>query len=134
MTDPEVKKWLDKAGEDMRIIAHELVLSDEEIVTSAVCFHAQQAAEKYLKAFLTYKNADFGKTHVLEMLQELCSRYDNDFIKIDTGNLTDYAVQLRYPDYYYIPSADEARSAGKLADAIRKFVLKKLKPAKNSRK
>lgn len=127
MTAGDAKNWTSKAEEDLRLIAHELALSDDEIVTSAVCFHAQQAAEKYLKAFLTARGVDFGKTHVLELLQEQCARVDADFASLDVGNLTDYAVQLRYPDYYYVPTVDEARKAQALAVAIKKFVLKKLK-------
>lgn len=126
-TTPEIKNWIAKAEEDLRLIAHELALPDEEIVTSAVCFHAQQAAEKYLKAFLSAKGVDFGKVHVLELLQEQCSRIDAEFSSLDVGNLTDYAVQLRYPDYYYVPKVDEARKAHALAVAIKKFVKKKLR-------
>lgn len=126
-SSPEFKKWVAKAEEDLRLIAHELALSDGDIVTSAVCFHAQQAAEKYLKAFLSARGVDFGKVHVLELLQEQCARVDVDFASLDVGNLTDYAVQLRYPDYYYVPKVDEARKAHALAVTIKKFVTKKLR-------
>jgi len=46
MTMSDAAQWIAKAEEDLRLVAHELVLPDEEIVTSGVCFHAQQAAEK----------------------------------------------------------------------------------------
>ncbi|MBW1960508.1 MAG: HEPN domain-containing protein [Deltaproteobacteria bacterium] len=39
-----------------------------------VCFHAQQCAEKYLKAFLTFKNIDFPKTHDIGELLALVSK------------------------------------------------------------
>ena len=126
MTMSDAAQWIAKAEEDLRLVAHELVLPDEEIVTSGVCFHAQQAAEKYLKAFLSAKGVDFGKWHVLELLQEQCARVDAEFATLDVGNLTDYAVQLRYPDYYYTPDVEEARQANALAVAIKDFVLKKL--------
>ncbi len=126
MISPDAKNWIAKAEEDLRLIAHELVLPDEEIVTSGVCFHAQQAAEKYLKAFLSARGVDFGKGHVLELLQEQCAQVDAEFRTLDVGNLTDYAVQLRYPDYYYTPGVEEARQANVLAVAIKNFVLEKL--------
>ena len=65
----------------------------------AVCFHAQQCAEKYLKAFLTYKEIEFRKTHDLGELIALASKIDSSFEEIiDIGEkLTDYAVDVRYP-------------------------------------
>jgi HEPN domain-containing protein len=54
MMDDEVKGWLIKAESDFRVIEHELKLPDDEIVKDAVCFHCQQAVEKYLKAFLIH--------------------------------------------------------------------------------
>lgn len=63
---------------------------------------------------------------MLELLQEQCAQADAEFATLDVGNLTDYAVQLRYPDYCYTPDVEEARHANALAVAIKDFVLKKL--------
>jgi len=52
MIDKETSEWLIKASSDLKIVEHELNLPEEEIVKDAVCFHCQQAVEKYLKAFL----------------------------------------------------------------------------------
>jgi HEPN domain-containing protein len=49
---PYLKKWLLKSIEDITLVEHELRLPDDEVITSAVCFHAQQAVEKLLKSFL----------------------------------------------------------------------------------
>lgn len=54
MIDDEVRDWLMKAESDFKVIEHELKLSEDEVVKDAVCFHCQQAIEKYLKAFLIY--------------------------------------------------------------------------------
>ena len=48
----KVKQWLIKADNDLTIAGRDLKTDDP--VTDAICFHAQQAAEKYLKAYLVY--------------------------------------------------------------------------------
>jgi HEPN domain-containing protein len=50
-----VKKWLLKAFEDLKVIEHEISFPENEIPTSAVCFHCQQFVEKVLKAYLSLK-------------------------------------------------------------------------------
>jgi len=121
-----VRRWLIKAIEDWKVIVHEMKLTQEEVATSAVCFHCQQFMEKVLKAYLTLKKVDFGKTHNLEFLLELCKRYDPDFGQIDPGNLTFYAVAIRYPDEFYLPSFDEAKESYEIVQGFKGFVEKKL--------
>lgn len=123
----KVKKWLIKAIEDFKIAQHEMQLSDDETVTSAVCFHSQQFVEKVLKAYLTLKGVDFGKTHNIELLLELCAERDKDFKNLEIGNLTFYAVEVRYPEEFYIPSINEARECFHLAKKIKEFIEGKLK-------
>lgn len=72
MIDELVRKWLIKAMEDFMVAKHELNLSEEEIITSAVCFHCQQLVEKLLKAHLVLNNVKFPKTHDLKFLLDLC--------------------------------------------------------------
>jgi HEPN domain-containing protein len=126
MIDERVKKWIIKAMEDYKTIENEFKLSEEEIVPSAVCFHAQQFVEKILKAYLTLKGRDFGKTHNLEFLLRLCSEEDKDFDKLDVGDLTFYAVDVRYPDEFYTPSLEEAKEAFEIAKRVKDFIFKKL--------
>jgi HEPN domain-containing protein len=42
----KVKRWLIKATEDLKVIEHEIKLSEEEMAKGAVCFHCQQFVEK----------------------------------------------------------------------------------------
>lgn len=126
MIDDYIKKWLLKALEDITLVEHELRLSPEEAITSAICFHSQQAVEKLLKSFLIFKNVDFGKTHDLKLLLNLCIEVDKTFSAVDVGNLTFYAVEVRYPDDFYIPSFDEAKECSVLAHNVMEFVFKKL--------
>jgi len=101
MIDERVKRWIIKAMEDYKTIENEFKLLEEEIVPSAVCSHAQQFVEKkFLKAYLTLKGKDFGKTHNLEFLLRLCFEEDKDFNKLNVGDLTFYAVDVRYPDEF----------------------------------
>ncbi len=47
--------WLAKARSDLLCIRNNL--ASDDVPTDAVCFHAQQAAEKALKALIVARNA-----------------------------------------------------------------------------
>lgn len=127
MIDDWVKKWLSKANNDLKTARNLMSFPEEERVTEAICFHCQQASEKFLKAFLVTKNIEFGRTHILEALLDLCRGVDSDFFNISTGKLTDYAVEVRYPEVFYTPTQSEAEESVILAERISDFVLAKLK-------
>lgn len=92
----------------------------------AVCFHAQQMAEKLLKAFPQENGSAFPKTHNLIALLELCLPIDGSFeVQRDALIWLDrYAVQFRYPGES--AERDEARRAYHLASQFRAFVTDKL--------
>ena len=83
----EVRDWLDRARQDLR--AADLLLTSDEPLPDVAVFHCQQAAEKSLKAFLTWHDRPFRKTHNLEELGEQC-------LGVDAGleELIDRAVPL----------------------------------------
>lgn len=126
MIDEYLEKWLVKAGNDLKAAESLINQEPEDMVTDAICFHSQQAVEKYLKTFLISKNIDFDRSHKLEYLRELCIEDDNDFSQIDVGDLSFYAVEVRYPDDFYIPTEREARESLEIARRIKEFVYKKL--------
>ena len=66
-----------------------------------VCFHCQQCAEKYLKAFLQESGIVFPKTHVLIDLVNLASSKDATLASLvpNVQILEDYAVKFRYPGF-----------------------------------
>jgi HEPN domain-containing protein len=72
MNSPESNfpAWLRKAEHDLLNIENNLAAAD--IPWDTVCFHAQQAAEKVLKAFLVFHGRDLSKTHDLVALLALC--------------------------------------------------------------
>ena len=127
MNNKYLKNWITKADNDLKVAEHEMNISVDECVTEAICFHCQQAVEKYLKAYLIFQKHDFGKTHNLEYLIELCSKYDKEFHKINVGNLSFYAVEIRYPDDFYIPTIKEAKESIEIAKQVKNFVLRKIK-------
>jgi len=126
LRDEYLQRWLIKADNDLKVAEHEIKIDKNERVTEAICFHCQQAAEKYLKAYLVWRGVDFGKTHNMEYLVQLCAKYDRDFHDIDVGDLSFYAVEIRYPDDFYMPSLQEAKECIKIAKNIRKFIRRKI--------
>ncbi len=55
-----VQQWLDKAHKDLRVAG--VLLRGELDDYESVGFHAQQAAEKYIKALLVRHQIEFPKT------------------------------------------------------------------------
>ncbi len=119
-----VKQWLSKANEDLLVV--ERLTENEIIAASSVCFHCQQAVEKFLKAFLIANGIDIKRTHVIEYLLVECADIDKDFTDIDPKELSDFGVDARYPGDMYIPDEDETLEYKKLAFQIKNFVEEKI--------
>lgn len=62
----DFEKWFRKAENDLLVIRNNM--ASAEVPIDACCFHAQQAAEKYLKAYLVSKKVYFPKIHDLQAL------------------------------------------------------------------
>jgi HEPN domain-containing protein len=121
-----VNKWMKKAENDL--LTAERELSFEDPITQTICFHCQQAAEKYLKAFLVHHQIYFTKTHKIIELLESCTTVDASFRDElqDADNLTDYAVEIRYPDIWLEPTLAETKEAFQTAQKVKEFVLERL--------
>ena len=91
------------------------------------CFHAQQAVEKYLKAYLSLKQVAFPFLHNLAALVEICKCEDDAFagIRERAESLTPYAVEARYDEDFW-PDLDTTRDAVRQAGEIREFILARL--------
>jgi HEPN domain-containing protein len=70
-----VKEWIDIAEEDL-LLAKKGLLISSGISYRIICFHSQQSAEKYVKAFLIFHRVDFPYTHNITTLLDLCSNID----------------------------------------------------------
>ena len=65
-----VREWIEKAEGDVRTAEREASVT-EGPNWDAVCFHGQQAVEKYLKPLLQREDIPFSKTHDLAILADL---------------------------------------------------------------
>ena len=94
------------------------------------CFHAQQAAEKFLKAYLAWRERAIPRSHDLEELQHLCVAIEPmpELSALDLTELTAYAVELRY-DAEFWPPQPTAQEAVGLAERVRKAILEGLPPS-----
>jgi HEPN domain-containing protein len=111
--------WVEKAEEDF-VLARSALRRKKPLVAGA-CFHAQQCAEKYMKALLVSKKAGFPMTHDLLMLNNLCSAA-GIFLEIDPkllNTLADFAVRTRYPGEE--PTLDDAKEAMEITRSVRAF-------------
>ncbi len=56
----------------------------------------------------------------------LTQKQDTIFENINVGNLSFYAVEVRYPDEFYIPSVEEAKECFRIASNVRDSMMKEL--------
>jgi len=122
----EAGNWLVRAERDL-LIAVRALRGTPTLADHAV-YHAQQASEKALKAFLAAHNRPFRKTHNLERLVVECQGSDSDFVDLidEARTLNPYATQFRYPGGPLEPELVEAEQAIKLAREIVDFVSQRL--------
>ncbi len=66
----ETRGWFQRAAHDLG--AGRIDLTAEPALTGDAVFHAQQAAEKSMKGFLTWHGRVFRKTHNLGELGDMC--------------------------------------------------------------
>lgn len=92
-----MKLWLEKAEEDF--LAGDLILKGPMPSYGAASFHAQQAAEKALKALLIRHQVESGKTHNIGELLRLAEPVAPGIGERlgEARGLTPYAVRVRYP-------------------------------------
>ncbi|NLQ04453.1 HEPN domain-containing protein [Cylindrospermopsis raciborskii] len=122
----EIAQWLLKSWRDLE--AAKLLFNSEKSLLDLSVYHCQQSAEKALKAYLTYKDFVFGKTHNLVLLIELCSTHDSDFENLrDCGDvLTPYGTEFRYPGDLIEPERRDTQEAIDMAITVFSFVVQKL--------
>jgi len=122
----DANDWLDFARADLR--AARLLLTDTEVPARIACFHAQQAAEKALKAALVASATPFRKTHDFVVLVGLVAeRIAADLASVDLVALQQWAVDGRYPGD--LPEATEAEAGEvlKVAEAVVEAVRRSLR-------
>jgi len=96
--NPLTYEWVAKAEADL-LTARREYRARKAPNYDAVCFHAQQAVEKYLKALLQEWGIPIPRIHSLMELLAIISKSDAGslLIQTDANVLETYAVQFRYP-------------------------------------
>jgi HEPN domain-containing protein len=115
------RPWLAKAESDL-LAAQRLLAAGGPF--DAVCFHAQQACAKALKAVLAWAERDLQRTHNLEDLQAACVLVLPDagaLRSLDLSQLTPYAVETRY-DAEFWPDGKTAADACGVAEQVMSIV------------
>ena len=109
-----VEQWLIYAKSDLELARVDL---PDSVLLETLCYHAQQAAEKSLKAVLIYYSVSAPRTHNLGMLIDLLAEYTDISESIrDVAILTEYAVSSRYPGFSEPVDLDDYDLALQLAD------------------
>jgi HEPN domain-containing protein len=114
--NPLTGEWVDKAEGDLRTAGREY-RARKAPNYDAVCFHAQQAVEKYLKALLQENGASIPRIHSLAELLGLIAKQDTSILllQMDATVLEEYSTQFRYPGL----SADKSEAKAALSAARR---------------
>jgi HEPN domain-containing protein len=122
----KVIQWAEYGDEDLILARHGLTLTSG-VPYRLIAYHAQQCAEKYLKAFLVYHQIDFPYTHNIGRLLELCpekGEWERDFSEAD--ELTPFAITARYPGQDEHVTREESLRAIEIASKIRETIRKAL--------
>ena len=125
--DPEaeslLRQWIDKADADLEVARRLAAEAAGNLrIREIVGFHCQQAAEKYLKAFLTRCQIEFPKTHDIKLLLELAGDPLAGSLS-DAKWLTPFGVEIRYPgDTAEMLPGDEGKAI-EIANLVKQVVL-----------
>lgn len=121
--------WFEFAKQDLKMAEIALI----EKLYNQVCFHCQQAAEKFLKGYLMNQNKEVPKIHFLDELLNLCICLDKGFeaLREYCSELEDYYIPTRYPDALPgilpegLPDEKDAQEALEFLRKIMDFVMEK---------
>ena len=111
-------EWLAKAKRDLEAARRMIDCADPLLDTGT--YHCQQAAEKALKGWLTFRSISITKTHDLVHLVRECHKLDSSFQELleMADFLSPFAVDFRYPGDMFEPPLEEAELALRAAEKI----------------
>ncbi len=125
MSDEVLPQWIERSEEDFHLA--QIALRQRKFAAyNSVCFHAQQCAEKYLKAFLVRHKIAFRKTHDLRDLRRQCAEVDRTFDLLTDSLLllNQFAIDSRYPGLPLMK--EDAQETVKAMKQVRQFVRARL--------
>jgi len=114
--------WLRHARSDLQLAR--VALRARAVLPEGACFHAQQCAEKALKALLLQRGIAFPRTHSIEVLLDLLKAHG---VALPNGvdeafSLSEYAIQTRYPGEWEPITKSEAHRAIEQAGLVLAWV------------
>ncbi|MFA4966942.1 MAG: HEPN domain-containing protein [Candidatus Margulisiibacteriota bacterium] len=125
--EANTKDWLAKAQDDFDFAS--INLKDKDKFYAQICFHFQQSAEKYLKAFIVEKNLEFRKIHDLRLLLKICAAANSllNTLMEDCDFLSPFYIDTRYPVHWPATiTREEAEKAKAAVEEIKNAILKAL--------
>lgn len=118
----EAMDWLRLAASDLALAR--LVVSTGQVALHHACYHAQQAAEKALKAGLALIDIDPPKSHNLDSLRDTFpGGWDVQTSFPDLRELTDWNAQGRYPGDWPEARAEDAEAMIATAESVLESVI-----------
>ena len=119
----ELREWLEIADNDLAL-ADFTAKNMWPVPYANICYHCQQAVEKYLKWFLVLHDNEPPKIHDLQELEKLCEAINPQFSAIyeKCSVLSGYAVQTRYPNEIHVEKHDMDKALD-YVKIIREFIL-----------
>ncbi len=120
------RRWMRKAEHDWINAEHTMLLGDA-CPFDTVCFHAQQCAEKYLKALLVMHLVHFPKVHDLEeLVKNLPAGISAGASPEELRLLSVMGIEGRYPDAGEEPGRPEAERAVAIAERVRQEIRRQM--------
>jgi len=109
-----INEWIEKAEEDFGFASS---IIEESAYYAQICFHFQQAAEKYLKTYIVAYELEFRKSHELVELLGICKAKDQTFASIEEecNYLNRFYIDTRYPVHWPVSYSKEDALKAKIA-------------------
>ena len=117
-----IREWVYEGNNDLGLA--EFVIENNGKYYDLVCFHCQQAAEKYLKAYIIYLQLYYRKVHDLTYLLNVIKRKKEIPKKLikKAEMLEEYAIDSRYPDHWHDPTLNETEECIEAAKMFKEFI------------
>ncbi|OGC07627.1 hypothetical protein A2230_02420 [candidate division WOR-1 bacterium RIFOXYA2_FULL_36_21] len=126
-----VLEWIKRADSDSDFYFAKVFLKEFNDFYSQMCLLCHDAVEKYLKAYLIFKNIKYKKIHDLVVLLKDCAKFsdkDQEFLKHEDACriLNNYYIPLKYPSHYPLAKHDQAKEAVGLTEQLSVFIKNKI--------
>jgi HEPN domain-containing protein len=115
--------WFEKGDRDFALVQD--MLPNQFTYPDLICYHCQQAVEKYLKSLIVQKGLPLKRTHDLEELLDILATSGMSILEEDYDNalkINDYAVLIRYPSTNSDPSESDVKEAILIVEHFRNIV------------